>query len=318
MKDPTKLTMPIHFEDSGWKQFERLVFAYFLRTYKWISLEWYGQTGSDLGRDIWGILEDDHYGQISICNQCANRKSLEASKAIKDIDKILSAPSGKPDRLYFVCGGDVSAFVRDSIKSAANQQGISTCIIWSGSEFEENVRVHCEPVLRRFVNGEEFPDSPDEIDRFVTTVCIDSDEDALALMARLFDRPAFYTPFHKESSLPAFKKAITDTIEALNTGFYRLRDGTLIRQIPNRHDLQSSEVKNVLSQIVRDLVQLRSKYDQFIHDGKIQRCDCTDPNCPMHILSHTAAHEMDRLRFDILSAFRRIYPKLDIQTNFQC
>jgi len=46
--------------------------------------------------------------------------------------------------------------------------------------------------------------------------------------------PAFYTPFNSESSIPAFKKAITDTIEAINTGVHRLRDGTEIRRIPNR------------------------------------------------------------------------------------
>ena len=45
-------------------------------------------------------------------------------------------------------------------------------------------------------------------------------------MAECFDRPAFDTPFRDESNVPDFKKAITDTIEALNTGIHRLRDGT--------------------------------------------------------------------------------------------
>jgi hypothetical protein len=25
---------------------------------EWCSLEWYGQVGSDLGRDIWGVRDD--------------------------------------------------------------------------------------------------------------------------------------------------------------------------------------------------------------------------------------------------------------------
>ena len=32
----------------------RLVYAYLIRAERRLSLEWYGQVGSDLGRDIWG------------------------------------------------------------------------------------------------------------------------------------------------------------------------------------------------------------------------------------------------------------------------
>ena len=53
MTKPSKYVQPIHFEDFDGSQFERLVFAYHARAEKWKSLEWYGQTGSDLGRDIW-------------------------------------------------------------------------------------------------------------------------------------------------------------------------------------------------------------------------------------------------------------------------
>jgi hypothetical protein len=49
MNSPAKLVHPIHFEDYGGKEFERLVFAYHVRAYRWRSLEWYGQIGSDMG-----------------------------------------------------------------------------------------------------------------------------------------------------------------------------------------------------------------------------------------------------------------------------
>jgi hypothetical protein len=49
MSHPANHVQPIHFEDFDGLQFERLVFAYHARTEKWHSLEWYGQTGSDLG-----------------------------------------------------------------------------------------------------------------------------------------------------------------------------------------------------------------------------------------------------------------------------
>jgi len=37
------LVNPIHFEDFGGRQFERLVFTYVLRTDRWRTIEWYGQ-----------------------------------------------------------------------------------------------------------------------------------------------------------------------------------------------------------------------------------------------------------------------------------
>jgi hypothetical protein len=51
MPKPTSYVQPIHFEDFDGAQFERLVFAYHARAESWKSLEWYGQAGSDLGRD---------------------------------------------------------------------------------------------------------------------------------------------------------------------------------------------------------------------------------------------------------------------------
>lgn len=47
-----RYVQPIHFEDFDGAQFERFVFAYKVRSEKWQSLEWYGQTGRDVGRDL--------------------------------------------------------------------------------------------------------------------------------------------------------------------------------------------------------------------------------------------------------------------------
>jgi len=58
-----------HFEDFGGPEFERLVFAYHLRA-GWRDLAWYGQTGSDLGRDIIGVeLFDDRPSRRTVI-QC--------------------------------------------------------------------------------------------------------------------------------------------------------------------------------------------------------------------------------------------------------
>ena len=72
MPMPAKYVQPVHFEDFDGTQFERLVFAYHARVEKWRSLEWYGQSGSDLGRDVWGVREDGE----TVCIQCVNRSRL--------------------------------------------------------------------------------------------------------------------------------------------------------------------------------------------------------------------------------------------------
>jgi len=304
-----RTVQPVHFEDFDGHQFERLVFAYLLRTENWLSIEWYGQAGSDSGRDIWGVRDRDKFPQgEKVCVQCTNQKSLTYKKVREDFEKILKGPNGKPDAFVIVAGGTVSAALRDKIKKLCEKKRVYTCEISSGKEFEERLRAKAEGLLKRFIEGEEFPEAPANLRDFVEAIDPQSDEEILALMAGLFDRPAFYTPFNQESSIPAFKKAITDTIEALNTGIHRLRDGTEIRRIPSRHAIQSAEIKRILSQIERMLCELRAKYDEYIKHEEIRLCGCNVPDCPVFSVSPRAAREMDRLREEILATFRRLYP----------
>jgi hypothetical protein len=165
MPPVTKSVHPIHFEDYDGKQFERLVFAYHLRTDQWRSLEWYGEVGGDLGRDIWGVRQDGS----TVCIQCTNRKRVGASKAIQAINKVLSGPEGKPKVFRFICACSVSASSRDKIKAHAKFKRIYECDIFSGTEFEECLRARCESLLKRFVAGIEFPDSREDLEKFVET-----------------------------------------------------------------------------------------------------------------------------------------------------
>lgn len=95
MPQPASYVQPIHFEDFDGPQFERLVFAYHWRSENWRSLEWYGQTGSDLGRDIWGVRENETKDGESVCIQCVNRSRLTFAKAEKDTAKVLKADKGQ-------------------------------------------------------------------------------------------------------------------------------------------------------------------------------------------------------------------------------
>ncbi len=304
----------IHFEDYDGTTFERLVFAFLLRTNDWISLDWYGQTGSDSGRDIWGLRESDRFpnGQ-RICALCANWQKLTKAKAKSDLAKLRKSPSGFPDKCIVISGGVISAKLRDAIKNEASKVAIHECEVWSGPEFEERLRDKAESLLKRFFGGEAFPDSSKELQLFVGSVQVDNDEERLALMSSLFDRPAFYTPFHQESSVPAFKKAITDTIEALGTGVHRLRDGTEIRRIPSRHQIQSPATKKELGSIEKQLAKLRTTYESLVKAGEIRPCGCNVPECSVFHPTHSAIQQMDQIRSEILDSFRKIYPKFDVR-----
>jgi hypothetical protein len=214
-----------------------------------------------------------------------------------------------PDRFIIILGGKVSAAMRDRIRQYAQSRGIASTEIWSGSEFEERLRADAPSLLLRFCQGESFPETAQELRVFAGESIAASDHDILQLMAQCFDRPAFMTPFSGESSMPDFKKAVTDTIEALNTGMRRLRDGTLIQRIPSRHSIRDEQVRQVVGDIVTGLMRLRATYDEFLSTGDIRPCGCGQPDCPVFFPSPRACSVMDRMRHQILEQFRAIYPE---------
>ena len=166
----------------------------------------------------------------------------------------------------------------------------------------------CESLLRRFVDGEEFPDSPDELRQFAVSVSAVDDHERLGLLARAFYRPAFSTPIYQESSLPAFKQAITDTIQVLNTGVWQTRDGKEIGRLPSRHEMSDSGVKAKLRDVERSLINLRTAFDNMVREGEIRPCGCDQPDCPVFHVSARAGEELTKLRRKVLAGFSEAYP----------
>lgn len=302
---------PVHFEDFGGQDLERLVFAYHLLA-GWTDLAWYGQTGSDLGRDIVGIEHFEDWQRRDMVIQCVNRASLTEAKATRDMEKACRAPSGVPDAFKFVCRGAISSDQRDRVKAAGRKFGIQNVDIWSGVEFEEALRLCAEFLLQRFVEGVVFPDAESELRRFVDDFPDLSDEDTLRIMAAVFERPAFQTPFQAESSLPAFQQAIEDTIGALNTGIWRTREGAEIRRLPSLHTLRDAETRATLTKAVRELDEIRRVFKRHLADQSIRHCSCDDPNCPVFMVDHSAARALDGARMKALQTFRRAWPLFDV------
>jgi len=302
---------PIHFEDYSGTQFERLVFAYHVRA-GWRDLIWHGQSGGDQGRDISGIEPFDVQPDRKTIIQCANRDTLTLAKAKDDMSKALKATGGTPDVFKFVSRGAVSDASRTRIEKAAASLGIAHVTIWSGVEFEENLRLRAEYLLHRFVQGVEFPDVEADIRKFTDDFPGLADADALQLMAAVFDRPAFRTPFQQESSLPAFQQAIEDTIGALNTGVWRTREGEEIRRIPSIHHLQDQRTQVVLAKVVLQIDELRRIFVTRLKEGEIRHCGCGQPICPTYMLTHRVADELDDARRKILTTFQSVYAPFDV------
>lgn len=303
---------PVHFEDRSGQEFERLAFAYILRVEEWDSIDWYGQLGSDRGRDIWGVLSNRGWDS-NVCYQCANHQKLVFNKAKEDIDKICGGPKKAPHKFVLIVGGKVSADMKSRIETYAKKKGISRAEVWSGPEFEERLRRDTPSLILRFCNGVAFPESVSGLSTFILESEDFDDDKLLSAYASCFDRPAFTTPFHNESNLHHFKKAISDTIEALQTGIHRLRDGTIIKRFPSISEISNSRLKEGLKEIVTDLQKLRAAFDGLMKVGEIRPCGCGNDDCPVHMLSSKACHEMDNMRKRILQSFHQLNPKFKVK-----
>lgn len=164
-----------------------------------------------------------------------------------------------------------------------------------------------EDLLRRFCDGVAFPDKADELKQFAEDFVGLSDQEALAQMAAVFDRPAFRTPFGEESSLPAFQKAIEDTIAALNTGIWRTRGGEPIRRIPSLHHLRDPGVKANVARATQLVDKLRRTFVSGLRNKSIRPCGCGDPDCPTFMINREVCAQLDDIRSEALAAFRDAY-----------
>jgi hypothetical protein len=178
----SKTVNPIHFDDYSGIQFERLVFAYHLRV-GWTDLVWHGQSGGDDGRDVGGYepLADARYRRAII--QCVNRKQLTFQKATRDMTNAINVSMESVEAFKFVCRGNVSNRRREQIADFARSLGISSATVWSGTEFEENLRLHAESLLKRFVEGVEFPDAAEDLRDFVDSTSTGGERTSAELLA---------------------------------------------------------------------------------------------------------------------------------------
>lgn len=72
------------------------------------------------------------------------------------------------------------------------------------------------------------------------------------------DRPAFRTWFHQELSFDDFDQALEDTSLAINTGYWRTRDGAVIRSAEGKSQVINPEWRAALEEAVGAIDEARA------------------------------------------------------------
>jgi hypothetical protein len=86
------------------------------------------------------------------------------------------------------------------------------------------------------------------------------DKELIAFFAQCLDRPAFRTYFHQELSFANFDQAMEDTLVALNTGYWRMRDGTLIERAKGKSFVVNPQWREKLEQITNLIEDIRQRF----------------------------------------------------------
>lgn len=94
---------------------------------------------------------------------------------------------------------------------------------------------------------------------------------------------------------------------------FRLRDGSIIKNISPKSKLEDKRTREVLSEIVDDLIKLRFLYEELIQKNEIKLCRCNDDNCGVHLISPFAIGEMDKARKGVLLKFKEVYNQFEMK-----
>ncbi len=85
----------------------------------------------------------------------------------------------------------------------------------------------------------------------------------IIFFAQCLDRPAFRTYFHQELSFAAFDQAMEDTLIALNTGFWRTRDGALIERSKGKACIIHPKWREKIERIAEIVEDIRKRFHEL-------------------------------------------------------
>jgi hypothetical protein len=91
-----------------------------------------------------------------------------------------------------------------------------------------------------------------------------ADVERLRFFRGVLDRPALRHHFHNELSFSDFDQALEDTVLAINTGYWRTRDGALIERGEGKSHLINVEWRSALDDAVRIIGTVREALRQAL------------------------------------------------------
>ncbi len=89
------------------------------------------------------------------------------------------------------------------------------------------------------------------------------DKKLITFFAQCLDRPAFRTYFHQELSFVAFDQAMEDTLLALNTGYWKTRDGTLIERAKGKACVVNQHWREKIEKIAHLIEDVRRRFHEL-------------------------------------------------------
>lgn len=167
---------------------------------------WTAWKGKDNGRDI---ICEDVGGAVHIY-QCGNYRKLTYLKAETTFTHWLEGARSKGAWFCLITGGTVSGSMKDKIRASASNAGFASSQVWSGAEFEEELRRDTLDLLLRFTHGVRFPKP------LLPSLPLRLPKGAIRQVYRGCSHRGIWPASAQNPVL--FGKAIAETIDALNTG----------------------------------------------------------------------------------------------------
>ncbi len=90
------------------------------------------------------------------------------------------------------------------------------------------------------------------------------DKKLILFYAQCLDRPAFRSSFHSERSFSDFDQAMEDTLLALNTGYWRTRDKTLIERAEGKTHVVNPSWREKLDNITKIIGSIRERFHEAL------------------------------------------------------
>ena len=91
-----------------------------------------------------------------------------------------------------------------------------------------------------------------------------ADTERLRFFSKCLDRPAFRHHFHQELSFSDFDQAMEDTLLAINTGYWRTRDGEVIERAEGKAHLVNPEWRTLLDRVAQLVGTVRIELRQAL------------------------------------------------------